>query len=392
MNRNSRKCGETTGFGWVAHIGMACPDREWPSLSEASQMKRIEPATDMLGELLWGPIAEADARDVGAHSPTATVLLRPALDQGIRARALAEIPVAMWSLPEDTASSLRDRIAASDFFEDSHVLKGGNGRGTGRRVRLNATTYPQPRRRSWSVTVKGPHVDEDGDVVQRLLNYTAAGRNPSDWRAARMPRSVFELGATLWNVVLLLLTPACQRHPPTGCQLLGYYTLFRGRIPRHRDNYTTQHMIDAVEGRATVASLLEGSHHGGDANSQMTGSNVLVWTEGDADMTFALSFFPDGDVTSNRQNYVIHPTFCCALGSGTLLVFNPTDDLNFCHEAYFEPGAQGCRFAFVFRWLTAERAFFVASDSMKLSPKLAEDEGKRKRARHAKRRRQNGLI
>ena len=135
-------------------------------------MQRVDPATDMLGELLWGPISEADARVVGAHTPTASVLLRPALDQGIRARALAEIPVAVWSLPEDTASSLRDRIAASNFFEDSHVLKGGNGKGHGKRVRLNATTYPQPRRRSWSVVVKGPHEDEDGDEVRVQLNYT----------------------------------------------------------------------------------------------------------------------------------------------------------------------------------------------------------------------------
>lgn len=299
--------------------------------------ERVEAETDLVGDLLWGPISEADARVVGAHAPTASVLLRPALDQGIRARALAEIPVAVWSLPEDTASSLRDRIAASNFFEDSHVLKGGNGKGHGKRVQLNATTYPQPRRRSWSVVVKDPHEDEDGSEVRVQLNYTAAGRNPSDWRAAPMPRSVFELGVALWNAVWPLITPACQRHPPTGCQLLGYYTLFGGRIPRHRDNYTTQHMIDAVEGRETVDSLLEGSHHGGDANSQMTGSNVLVWTEGDADMTFALSFFPDGEYTANRREYVIHPVFCCRLGPGTLLVFNPTDDLNFCHEAYFEP-------------------------------------------------------
>ena len=45
-------------------------------------MQRVDPATDMLGELLWGPISEADARVVGAHAPTASVLLRPVLDQG----------------------------------------------------------------------------------------------------------------------------------------------------------------------------------------------------------------------------------------------------------------------------------------------------------------------
>ena len=65
MCRNHGVRTESAGF---ADSAMACPDCEWPSLSEASQMQRVDPATDMLGELLWGPISEADARVVVALS------------------------------------------------------------------------------------------------------------------------------------------------------------------------------------------------------------------------------------------------------------------------------------------------------------------------------------
>ena len=71
---------------------------------------------------------------------------------------------------DDSVKSLISRLAASTFLEDSHVLKGG---GNGKRyIRLNETGYAQPRRRSWSVLVAPPHVDEDGDYVWTGLNYT----------------------------------------------------------------------------------------------------------------------------------------------------------------------------------------------------------------------------
>ena len=144
-------------------------------------------------------------------------------------------------------------------------------------------------------------------------------------------------------------------------------------------------MVDCIEGRTTLDALLEGSHHGGDANSQATGSNVLVWTEGDADMTFALSFFPDGRISASRDEYVMHPLYSVPLGSGTLLVFSPIDDLNFCHEAFFAHDAHGCRFAFVFRWLTAVRDFNPTTEAMKPGPELRDKAVRAAKAKARKR-------
>jgi hypothetical protein len=121
-------------------------------------------------------------------------------------------------------------------------------------------------------------------------------------------------------------------------------------------------------------------------------SNVLIWTEGDADMTFALSYPPPTSICAPTEEYVIHPTFCVPLGAGTLLVFSPEDDLFFCHEAFFEYETGGShRMAFVFRWLTQARDFYTGEDGckdvnkMKLSRELVERAAARKRQKAQKR-------
>ena len=77
------------------------------------------------------------------------------------------------------------------------------------------------------------------------------------------------------------------------------------------------------------------SHHGGDANSQVLGSFVLVWTDGDAPMDFKLSFPPPDARDTHRGNYLIHPLFTVSLSRGTLYVFSPLDDIFFCHSRLF---------------------------------------------------------
>jgi len=137
-----------------------------------------------------------------------------------------------------------------------------------KRVRLNSTSYAQPRRRSWSVQVGEQYTDDDGDVVSTLMSYTAFGRVAEDWEAHLMPRPVFDLGVVLWRIAFRFLTTESQVHPPTACQLLLYYRIFGGRMGRHRDNYNTQQMRDVVGGKRSRASLVEGTPMGREANSQ----------------------------------------------------------------------------------------------------------------------------
>ena len=312
--------------------------------------------------------------------PTSTVLLKPCIGEDLRRRALREVPDEVLPRPTDTAASLAARLSASTFFEDSHVLEKGKGP---RRIRLNATSMPQPRRRTWSLIVEDEFEDEDGDTVRVLSNYTAYGRRPQDWEAMPMPQAVEDLGRFLWSISWPILTPVSQRSPPNGCQLLVFYVLFGGAMGRHRDNYNHQMMMQVLCGERGLEDLVEGNHHGGDENSQTVGSNVLIWTEGDADMRFTLSF-PDSKDSKVRE-YKIHPSYCVNLGAGTLLVFSPVDDVFFCHETAFLADALGTyRIAFVFRWLSAARKFYVSNNKHKVSAKLHEQELDLKRRKREK--------
>jgi hypothetical protein len=77
---------------------------------------------------------------------------------------------------------------------------------------------------------------------------------------------------------------------------------------------------------------------------------------------------PYGD----KKTYRVDPCYAYPLGNGSVFVFKGMDDLFFYHEARFALHARGCvgkqdgyRFAFVFRWLTSERDFFMENRCMK---------------------------
>ena len=365
-----------------------------PTRSEARATHPLPVAQRPTARLLWGTISREQSEAAGARFPTSSISEHSVacghtqVPESVRTAVLAEVPEEVLPKAGDTPKDLVQRLRASDFVENSHVLKGGKGPA---RVLLKGTAYPQPRRRSWSVEVDDDDAEPAEGVApatRRLLNYTAHGRLPSDWEARPMPRAVFELGVILWSVAYPSLTEISQVSPPTACQLLLYYRLFGSCMPRHRDNYKAEQMREVAEGSKAVEDLVEGSHHGGDANSQVIGSNVLVYTDGDADMTFALSF--PASLDDGIKDYVVHPIFCVPVGSGTLLVFSPIDDIFFCHEAWFEDGAGTHRLAFVFRWLAQVREFDCATDKMVLPRGLQEKQQelvqkKRARAEHQRR-------
>ena len=196
-----------------------------PTLAEVRAI--VPPPTDdtdevEVEELLWGPISPAVAWEAGSGFPASSILLKPSIDPELRAQVLAEVPPDVIPTCDDTVDSLVARLSASSFLEDSHVQMSGCLKS---RVRLNATSYSQPRRRSWSVQAAAPHTDDDGDAVSTLMRYTAFGRQAEDWEAHIMPRPVFDLGVELWRIALPFLTAESRAHPPTACQLLLYHVL-----------------------------------------------------------------------------------------------------------------------------------------------------------------------
>ena len=252
-------------------------DFAFPMLAEVLSSS---PATHVgLGDaqLCWGPIGARKSAEAGAIRPTSSIVLAVAVPESLRQLVLRQVPYDVLPQAGDSVKSLVARLAACAWLEDSHVLKFGRGP---QRVRLNATSYAQPRRRSYSVVVRPSYLDEHGKRVRDLLCYTAYGRLPSDWEATPMPRSIYELGHWLWSIAHPVLYDVSKQSPPTGCQLLMYYTLLGSSMGRHRDNYTSQQMQDVVTGAAKFSDLVPADSRQTDANSQQIGSNVLVYTEG----------------------------------------------------------------------------------------------------------------
>ena len=335
-------------------------------LSEVFAWRDAERRPSVGHECVWGPVSLEDAMTVGCMQGVASVVIRPAIAPCFAAAAMQCVPSELLPRDDDTVETLVARIGASAFLDDAHVLNAGNGKrgSTGKRKRLNETAYPAPRRKSWSVVVQPEGVAEDGQSVLTLYNYSAFGRAASDVRCAPMPSPVFSLSVQLWLAAMSFLSEECRRHPPTHCQLMLYYALFNSAMGRHRDNYTIRHLRTQLAG--AVESAGTSTHHHNSAagmeNSQMLGSEVLLYTEGNTPMDFALSFPPYHALHVGIRDYVKRSIFTTQLGPGMLMVFKDIDDQFFCHEASFNPlrqvlTAAGFRVCFAFRWCISAKRF-----------------------------------
>jgi len=328
------------------------PTRSDSSSEDAANQPRVR----------WGPISPTAAAEVGALAGCESVLLQPDQSEhlsSIMDRVRALIPSNHFPIEGDTPESIAKRLASSEFLDAIHVLKGGKGPS---RIALNSTTYPQPRRVTWSEKASTPLEPEDD--LHSLYAYTQFARHPEDWRCRLMPPPICDLKRYLHSQARSagVLSGYFYDNEPTACQVMFYYGAFRGSIGRHRDNFNTDHYIQHLANEHVV----EGGHSPTpDENSQMANSDVLIWTDGNAGMNFHLSFPPAPDRSVSRDKYICTPTFTIPCAIGTLLVFKAIDDLNFCHEASFPSVAalQGnsltavYRVAYVFRWLKSVRVF-----------------------------------
>lgn len=347
-------------------------------------------------DVVWSHAAK-DRKDIAASARALkcceSILVRPvgaAKDEMnlIMARVRAMIPSALLPRICDTTRSLTSRLAASDFLDEIYVLKGGCGP---RRIRLNNTAYPQPRRVTYSDEAKVDVQAEEGYIW--LYAYTQFGRLPEDWRCRLMPDEIKALRHKVHALAKATgtLSPACALCEPTAMQLMMYYAAFGSGVGRHRDNFCSNHLVQQLSGMDVMKEMESGHSASGDQNSQIVGSDVLIWSDGNANMVLKLSF-PDPELEHGqaRTEYIVHPHYCINMGSGTLFIFKAIDDLYFCHEAAFEPfwiefaGNGGYRFAYVFRWLQSVRMFsakypYAMKVPKELQAKVDESRAKKKR-------------
>ena len=361
---------------------------------------------DAKPSIIWGPISAAVARRDGALRGTASVLIHPTQTAELReilAGVRSLIPRALLPCAYDTKITLARRLSQCEFLDEINVLRNGSGP---QRVRLNSTSYPQPRRVTWSDQVSHDTetylgLDPAPEGYIYLYAYTQYGRMPCDWRCRAMEPPVTALKLCLWQAVrgAGVLTPFCQHTPPNAAQMMMYYTAFGSSVGRHRDNYCHNHLLHYLSsGRDVEACTTLDSGHtaSSDSNSQIPGSDVLIWTDGNAPMDLILSFPDPKNLEGPRKTYLVHPTFTVSLWAGTLFVFKASDDLFFCHEASFAEsildaiGNAGYRFAYVFRWLQSVRLFSTNWPFGMVVPNELLEQASARKAAKQKRKRSQG--
>jgi len=150
---------------------------------------------------------------------------------------------------------------------------------------------------------------------------------------------------------------------PTSCDVLFYYGALKTKTGRHRDAFESWELDEYYKMGCNPFAR--------NTYAQNKGTDVLIFTLGNAEMEMGLSFPKTKLDALDREHYEQPPGLCIPLTPGTLLVYSPLDDLFFCHEVAFprnttSGNATSCspsayRMAFVFRWLNecAERLYYL---------------------------------
>ena len=198
-------------------------------------------------EVVWGPISKEEADACRALAPCSAVLLSPlqtaaypAVEQAVR----AVIPQEILPRDSDTADSLRKRLAQSAFLDDGLVRKGGAG---GRHIRLNTTDYAQARTVSWAEGPCAASQDDEGGASESVL--LPFYRNPTrlsddDVICRPWPAAVQALRDFCHALAYPYMGELSRAHKQDHLEVKIYYTLFKSKIGKHRDNFTGEQLYD----------------------------------------------------------------------------------------------------------------------------------------------------
>ena len=317
----------------------------------------------------------AEAREAaGAHAEIQSNVffptLDPTFDPKVVEEALSLVPRQVRPRKRDRAETLARRVAKTGFFDELMALAHGNGRKGAKRLRLNQTEYPQPRRKAWSVVTKDVHQDHAGNLVRTMYAYGKPNsRIRTEVHATPMPPPILAMGDHLSTIVRHHLAEVCKSSPPNHCQMLAYYGLFGSEMGLHKDDHTIDDFHSVLFKDQTLEEAAQKSK-----GAMVPGSDVLIYT--DAPMTPGAIHFhhpPKGYPFAPREHYVTYYGYTYCLDHGTLLLFKAVDDVNFFHSTGFynefdsvvaqSLTSEDHRFAFVFRWLGPESEAEFPADS-----------------------------
>lgn len=187
-----------------------------------------------------------------------------------------------------------------------------------------------------------------------------------------------------WLITWPYLSEESRRCPPNGGQLVIYHKKLKRRMGRHRDNSNTKCLQNVLLGNDPIP---DNRSYSGVQNSQVTGTNVLIYTLGNAPMMMEFSYpDPNNGLGQKRCKYIRWSCKSFRCGSGCIAVLDPLDDLLFCHEIKFMnlklerllyvDGNSNIiqdikwRGALVMRWLSNRQEFFKDTSTMRLDCKM----------------------
>jgi hypothetical protein len=127
----------------------------------------------------------------------------------------------------DSAEALVAKFDKLDMFDEMyvHVKKD--------QERLNASAYPQPRRRVYGV-IHSENLSVDGTSVPNLYRYPINNLIAKSM-CVPMPSYMYDFMKMIWERTRDLMPSAARYIPPNHCSQQFYYSKFIGGLNKHRD-------------------------------------------------------------------------------------------------------------------------------------------------------------
>ncbi len=207
-------------------------------------------------------------------------------------------------------------------------------------------------------------------LVTTLYVYPCA-ESPQHMITCRPMKKLDEaLIGAVWHEAWSYCNITTRAKAPNAIQICVYHGIWGRKMGPHRDN----NRWDVIEETRT---------HGGLANSQQSGSNVIIFSMGSRPMTMAFKYpTPHSGITQHTKEYITCPDFCMEFGNGYICILDDVDDMMMLHEVYFEKKDEvndAIRIAWIMQKLEncqnfyADSSTLVRTDAMKQNSRAVSD-------------------
>jgi hypothetical protein len=127
----------------------------------------------------------------------------------------------------DTAEALVEKFDKLEMFDEIYVHVKKNPE------RLNACTYPQPRRLVYGV-IHSENLSVSGTSVANLYHYPINNRFVKSMCVPKLSYT-YEFMKMIWERTRYLMPISARDIPPNHCSQHFYYSNFKGGLNKHRD-------------------------------------------------------------------------------------------------------------------------------------------------------------